>query len=99
MTSTKEILTPDERRPWRQRFYLLTAALTCPCHLPIYLLILGGTSVGAALKDNIGLAFLGLTAIFVLTLVHGLRRSGGGRTDSKDRPLPSSRSDGPDKSR
>ncbi len=86
MASTKEIPAAVGHRSWRQRFYLLTAALTCPCHVPIYLLILGGTSVGAALKDNIGLAFLGLTAIFVLTLVHGLRRSGGGRTDSKDRP-------------
>ena len=99
MASTKEIPAAVGHRSWRQRFYLLTAALTCPCHLPIYLLILGGTSLGAALKDNIGLAFLGITVIFVLTLVQGLRRPGGGGSQLKDRPLPSSRSDGPDKSR
>lgn len=97
MATPVEPLAPHGHRPKRQWFYLLTAALTCPCHLPIYLLILGGTSVGAALQDNLGLAFLGITVIFVLTLVQGLRRPGGRGSQWKDRPLSSGGSEGPDR--
>lgn len=96
MSSTKEIPATVADRSWRRGLYLLTAALTCPCHLPIYLLILGGTSVGAALQDNLGLALLGITVIFVLTLVQGLRRPGGRGSQWKDRPLSSGGSEGPD---
>jgi|GEM_PF-1667723 len=84
MSSTKEVPGTVADRSWRRGLYLLTAALTCPCHLPIYLLILGGTSVGAALQDNIGLALLGLTVIFILALTRGLRRPGQGKIQSKD---------------
>lgn len=77
MTSTKEIPAAVGHRSWRQRFYLLTAALTCPCHLPIFVLIFGGTSMGAVLQHNIGWALLGLTAVFVFALAQGLRTPGG----------------------
>ncbi len=49
------------------------AALTCPCHVPIYLAVLGGTAFGVYLRDNILLIILGLTAIFLLTLTRGLK--------------------------
>ncbi len=53
---------------------LLGAAfLLCPCHLPVYLALLGGTAAGALLSDN---AYAGagvLTVAFLLTLLLGLR--------------------------
>jgi mercuric ion transport protein len=76
---------------------LVTAALTCPCHLPIYLLVLGGTSVGVVLQGNLGLAFLGTTTIFLFTLYQGLRRSSGGGTQSEDRALSSKELENPDR--
>lgn len=91
------MLMAPGHRPLRRRFYLVTAALTCPCHLPIYLLILGGTSVGMALQENLGLAFLGITLIFVLALVQGLRAPGRRPAQSRDRSVSSGGSNGPDR--
>ena len=86
MAQMEEMPPSPEPGDWRQWFYLLTAALTCPCHLPIYLLILGGTSVGAVLQGNRELAFLTLTATFVLTLLQGLRLSNRTKPGSSDLP-------------
>ena len=52
---------------------LAIAALTCPCHVPIYLAVLGGTALGVYLRDNILLLILGLTGVFLLTLTRGLK--------------------------
>jgi len=43
------------------------AFLTCPCHLPILLLLLSGTAAGSALAANTGSALLVLLAIFALS--------------------------------
>lgn len=40
------------------------AFLTCPCHLPILLLLLSGTAAGAALAAHTGTALLALLVIF-----------------------------------
>ncbi len=52
---------------------LAIAALTCPCHIPIYLAIFGGTALGVFLRDNILLLIFGLAAIFLLTFTRGLK--------------------------
>ncbi len=52
---------------------LVIAGLTCPCHLPIILAVLGGTAFGAFLRNNILLLILILTAIFLFTLFKGLK--------------------------
>ncbi len=52
---------------------LAIAGLTCPCHLPIILAVLGGTAFGAFLRNNILLLILTLTAIFLFTLFKGLK--------------------------
>ena len=52
---------------------LAIAAFTCPCHIPIFLAILGGTAAGVFLRDNIFLIVLGLAVIFLLTLTRGLK--------------------------
>lgn len=49
------------------------AALTCPCHILIYLAIFGGTILGGFLRENLLLFILGLTGIFVVTLSSGLK--------------------------
>ncbi len=60
--------------PKRQGYLHLTmAAITCPCHVPIYLAILGGTALGAFLQENLLLFILGLTGVFLLTVSQGLR--------------------------
>ena len=62
-------------QPQRLKGYvnLAIAALTCPCHVPIYLAVLGGTAFGVYLRDNILLLILGLTAVFLLTFSRGLK--------------------------
>ncbi len=55
------------------------AGLTCPCHLPIYLALLGGTALGGVIRENTGLVVLGLTGAFLASLLYavaaGKRRS------------------------
>ena len=43
------------------------AFLTCPCHLPVLLLLLSGTAAGSFLSQNLGIAFLLLLPIFLLS--------------------------------
>ncbi len=45
------------------------AFLTCPCHLPILLLLLSGTAAGTFLSQNLGLAFMLLLPVFLLSAV------------------------------
>ncbi len=45
------------------------AVLTCPCHLPILLLLLSGTVAGAFLSQNLGIAFLLLLPVFLLSAI------------------------------
>lgn len=58
--------------------------LTCPCHLPILLLLLSGTAAGSFLSQNLGIAFMLLLPIFLLSaiatwrLIDGKRTAGGG---------------------
>ncbi len=63
------------KQPQRRKGYinLAIAAFTCPCHVPIFLVILGGTAFGIFLRDNIFLIILGLTAIFLLTFTRGIK--------------------------
>lgn len=45
------------------------AVLTCPCHLPILILLFSGTAMGAFLQENTGLAVLFLLPIFLLSAI------------------------------
>jgi mercuric ion transport protein len=55
--------------------YLLLglAFVTCPCHLPVLLAVLAGTGLAGALSQYVGLAFLVLSVVFVVSLWLGLR--------------------------
>jgi mercuric ion transport protein len=51
----------------------LVAALTCPCHVPILVLALSGTSAGALLADYTVAPLALMTIAFVLSLRAALR--------------------------
>ena len=40
------------------------AAMTCPCHVPLYLFLFSGTSLGVFFTDNQWLLFIGLGILF-----------------------------------
>ena len=52
---------------------LALAAVACPCHVPILLALLGGTTIGAVLTANVLPVFVVLGVVFVGTLALGLR--------------------------
>jgi len=62
------------------RGYLLLglALVTCPCHLPILLLVLAGTGLAGVLSQYFGVAFLALGVVFIASLVLGLKALKGG---------------------
>ena len=53
------------------KILLGAAFLTCPCHLPIYLLLFSGTALGGFFSENKGLTVGALTAIFLFSLLTG----------------------------
>lgn len=64
--------TTNTASPLRQAMtYLMgtLAVLTCPCHLPVLLLLLSGTAAGAFLSENIGLAAVLLLPVFLLSAI------------------------------
>lgn len=55
--------------------YLMAAlaVVTCPCHLPILLAVLGSTALGAAMSEYVGLTVLALSALFVVSAWSAVR--------------------------
>ena len=55
--------------------YLMAAlaVATCPCHLPLLLVLLGGTAFGAALSEHTAVVLVALTVLFVLSAWAALR--------------------------
>lgn len=51
----------------------LFALLTCPCHVPIYIMLLSGTAAGTLLLENRSIA-LGLFSILFLLFVFSTMR-------------------------
>jgi mercuric ion transport protein len=60
----------------RGRAWLIWSFLACPCHLPLTLgflgVVLGGTALGAVLRDNVWLAGAVITAVWVAGTARGL---------------------------
>lgn len=69
MHTTNTSNTPSATRGVLFYITALLAFLTCPCHLPILLLLLSGTAAGSYLSQNLGIAFLLLLPIFLLSAV------------------------------
>ena len=51
------------------------AVFTCPCHLPILIAVLSGTVAGAFLAENLGLALVLFSVIFLLSATAVWRRA------------------------
>lgn len=49
------------------------ALLTCPCHLPILLLLLSGTAAGAFMTEYFGAALALLVVLFLLSVTAAMR--------------------------
>ena len=53
--------------------YVLLAVVTCPCHLPIFAVLLSGSAVGAFLRDHFGTALTIFSVLFIFSLVAAVR--------------------------
>jgi mercuric ion transport protein len=64
----------------------ILAAGACPCHLPLLIGVLGGTTMGAVLAAHFLTAFVLLGAVFVGAVAVGLRalEAGSGRACARD---------------
>ncbi len=56
-------------RRLRTGLFTLLAIISCPCHIPILLVVLSGTSLGLLLAAHTVLAVTLLSAIFIASLV------------------------------
>jgi mercuric ion transport protein len=67
---------------------LTLAVVACPCHLPILLAVLGGTTLGTILAANVLPLVVVLSAVFVGALTVGLRtfETGSGLTCAPHEP-------------
>jgi mercuric ion transport protein len=85
METTGNTKTPSPARIAATYFMGALAILSCPCHLPILLVLLSGTAAGTFLADNVSLAALILLPMFLLSAIATWRllRS---NDDSAERP-------------
>jgi mercuric ion transport protein len=60
-------------RTWRAYAWGVLAVLTCPCHLPLLVIVLAGTTAGAFIGEHWVIAALALTALFILFLTRAIR--------------------------
>jgi mercuric ion transport protein len=76
-TAAPSCLLPEaaRRAERRGRLWLAMSWLCCPCHLPLSLgllaFLLGGTALGAAIRDHAIPAGIVLTAVWVLGTARG----------------------------
>ncbi len=76
-------------RGWKHRLSLGLALLTCPCHLPLLIIALAGTTFGAWLSQYTVVVSLAMIGIFVLALLYGTgafnrQRGGTGAKASRE---------------
>ena len=84
-TAPQAIESPDLEK--RGRLWLIVSFLACPCHLPLTLgilaVVLGGTALGAAVREHALLAGIIITSVWVagtgrgLWLIRQAERNGG----------------------
>lgn len=71
--NSSERVSLETRKPLTGYLWGALAVLTCPYHLPILAVVLAGTTAGAFLGEHWGIAALGLTGLFVLSLARAMR--------------------------
>lgn len=62
-TMTDPTALPVVRRRIGAYLFTALALVTCPCHLPMLLALLAGTTAGAYLSEHWGIAALALTTL------------------------------------
>lgn len=69
----------------RQRGYAWAtlAALTCPCHAPLFALLLAGTAAGAFLNEYFGIVLALMSVLFLLSLGIAMKRLNASGPDSQ----------------
>jgi mercuric ion transport protein len=61
------------RRTLTGYFLSFAAVITCPCHVPILIVILSGSAAGAFLTEHFVSAVLLLTGLFILSLTGAIK--------------------------
>ena len=62
----------SSRRGWTSLLSLGLAALTCPCHLPLVIVLFAGTTLGAWTSQHRVVLMLAMLGVFVAALLYGL---------------------------
>jgi mercuric ion transport protein len=60
-------------KPLSTSLWAALAVLSCPCHLPVVMAVLAGTTAGAFIRDHWIVAALALTGLFVLSATRVMR--------------------------
>ena len=60
----------------------LIAVITCPCHLPILLLLLSGTAAGAFVTEYFAVALALLGVLFLFSVTAAMRLLQGNETEN-----------------
>lgn len=81
-----EDLLPRRKNGRGGYLLLITATLTCPCHLPFLLALTAGTTLGSILSRHLWLAALLLAIYFLGALHFGLKRLDKEKWDPPGRP-------------
>jgi mercuric ion transport protein len=58
---------------WKQYLSVGIAILACPCHLPLFAVVLAGTALGGWLNQYTLAVTLGMAGIFILAVLHSFR--------------------------
>lgn len=68
-----EHMPVETHKPFTGYLWGALAVLTCPCHLPILVAVLAGTTASAFIGEHWGVAALALAGLFVLSVARLLR--------------------------
>lgn len=84
--------TPTSPLERRGRWWLALSFLACPCHLPVTVgilaVVLGGTALGAALRDHGWVAGIPITAVWLAGTARGLFLIRRGEREGSACPVP-----------
>lgn len=76
MRATDPVIPTSDQLERRGRWWLIASFLACPCHLPLTLgflaVVLGGTALGALIRDHALLAGIVVTSAWLAGTARGL---------------------------
>lgn len=72
MTEFEHRASPTPRR--RGYAWAALAALTCPCHAPLFAFLLAGSAAGVFLNEYLGIVVASMSVVFLLSLSIAMKR-------------------------